>query len=132
MKRITPAEAAKKMEEGYVYLDVRSVPEFEGGHPKGAYNIPLMQAGKFGMSPNPKFLEEVAKALPKGSKIVVGCQSGGRSVAAAGMLEQAGYQDVLEQRAGFGGNGAELGWRSTPLPQSTRAEPGRAYEDLKG
>jgi rhodanese-related sulfurtransferase len=132
MKRITPEEAAAKMEEGYLYLDVRSVPEFETGHPKGAYNIPLMHAGKFGMSPNSKFMEEVSKAFPKDAKIVVGCKSGGRSVGAAGLMEMSGYQDLLEQRAGFDGNGSEAGWRSTALPQSTTPEPGRAYEDLKG
>ncbi len=132
MKRITPAEAAAKMNEGYVYLDVRSVPEFETGHPKGAFNIPLMHAGRISMSPNPKFMDEVAKAFPKDAKIVVGCKSGGRSVGAVGLMEMAGYQDLLEQRAGFDGNGGEPGWRQTALPQSTTPEAGRAYEDLKG
>ena len=32
---------------------------------------------------------------------------------------------------GRGGNGHEPGWRQTPLPQSTTAEPGRAHQDLK-
>ena len=132
MKRITPDEAAAKMEEGYVYLDVRSIPEFEDGHPKGAYNIPLMHAGPHGMSPNSRFMEEVAKAFPKDAKIVVGCKAGGRSVAALSLMEMAGYQNVLEQRAGFDGNGAEAGWRQTALPQSTVAEPGRSHADLKG
>lgn len=131
MKRISPEEAAAKMEEGYVYLDVRSVPEFETGHPKGAYNIPLMHAGSSGMSPNSRFMEEVAKAFPQDSKIIVGCKSGGRSVSAVALMEMAGYKDLLEQRAGFDGNGREPGWRQTPLPQSTTAEPGRAHQDLK-
>jgi hypothetical protein len=47
-------------------------------------------------------------------------------------MEMAGYQNVLEQRAGFDGNGAEAGWRQTALPQSTVAEPGRSHADLKG
>ncbi|MBK5254610.1 MAG: rhodanese-like domain-containing protein [Vicinamibacteria bacterium] len=131
MKRITPEEAAEKMEEGYLYLDVRSIPEFENGHPKGAFNIPLMHAGKAGMSPNSRFMEEVTKAFPKDAKIVVGCQSGGRSVGACGLMEMEGYKDLFEQRAGFGGNGREPGWRSTGLPQSTTAEPGRSYLELK-
>lgn len=131
MKRITPEEAAARMEEGYLYLDVRSVPEFQTGHPKGAYNIPLMHAGQFGMSPNPNFMEEVVKAFPKDAKIVVGCKSGGRSVGAVGLMEMAGYRDLLEQRAGFDGNGSEPGWRQTALPQSATPEPGRAHADLK-
>ena len=82
MKRISPEEAAAKLDEGYVYLDVRSVPEFEGGHPKGAYNIPLMHAGPRDMSPNTRFIEEVVKTFPKDAKIVVGCKMGGRSMSA--------------------------------------------------
>ena len=132
MKRISPEEAAAKMEEGYVYLDVRSVPEFETGHPKGAYNIPLMHAGPHGMSPNSLFMEQVTKAFPKDAKIVVGCKSGGRSVGAVGLMEMSGYRDLLEQRAGFDGNGQEPSWRQTTLPQSTTPEPGRAFTDLKG
>ena len=132
MKRITPEEAAAQMEEGYLYLDVRSVPEFESGHPKGAFNIPLLHAGKFGMSPNSRFMEEVAKVFPIDAKIVVGCATGGRSVSAASLLEMQGYKDLLELRPGFEGNGREPGWRQTTLPQSTTAEPGRAYGDLKG
>jgi rhodanese-related sulfurtransferase len=131
MKHVTSADAAAKMDEGYVYLDVRSVPEFEGGHPKGAYNIPLMHASGGAMSPNPKFMAEVTKAFPKDARIVVGCKAGGRSVAAAGMMEAAGYKDLLEFNAGFDGNGREPGWRYTNLPQSKEAEPGRAYADLK-
>lgn len=132
MKRISVEEAAAKLEEGYVYLDVRSVPEFETGHPKGAYNIPLMQAGKSGMSPNSKFMEEVAKAFARDAKIVVGCATGGRSVGACSLMEMSGYKDLLELRPGFEGNGREPGWRQTNLPQSVTAEPGRAYADLKG
>ena len=132
MPRHPPEEAAAKVLEGYAYLDVRSVPEFDHGHPKGAYNIPLMHAGQFGMSPNRNFIEEVSKAFPKDTRIVVGCKSGGRSVGAVGLMETAGYQNLLEQRAGFDGNGAEAGWKSMGLPQSTTAEPGRAYVDLKG
>ncbi len=131
MKRISPEEAAARMAEGYAYLDVRSVPEFETGHPQGAYNIPLMHATPGGMSPNTRFMEDVAKTFPQDAKIVIGCKSGGRSVSAAGLLELAGYRDLLEQRAGFDGNGREPGWRDTALPQSTTAEPGRAYTDLK-
>lgn len=131
MKRISPEEAAARMAEGYAYLDVRSVPEFESGHPKGAYNIPLMHATPGGMSPNTHFMEDVAKTFPPDAKIVVGCKSGGRSVSAVGLMELAGYRDLLEQRAGFDGNGREPGWRNTDLPQSTTPEPGRAYTDLK-
>ena len=32
-KRVTPTEAAQLMTEGWTYLDVRSIPEFEAGSP---------------------------------------------------------------------------------------------------
>ena len=51
-KRVSPAEAAKLVdEEGYQFIDVRSVPEFDAGHPKGAFNVPLNHAGPAGMTP---------------------------------------------------------------------------------
>ncbi len=28
--------------EGYVYIDVRSIPEYERGHSAGAHNVPLL------------------------------------------------------------------------------------------
>ena len=53
VKRVTPPEADALLAQGWTYLDVRSIPEFEGGHPAGAANVPLlhMQGGR--MAPNP-------------------------------------------------------------------------------
>ena len=133
VKRISPEEARDLMDrEGYTYLDVRSVPEFEAGHPKGAFNIPLMHMGPGGMAPNPDFLAVVQKTFPADSKLVVGCKAGGRSLRAAGMLEAAGFTNVVDQRAGYEGGGGEPGWKPRGLPTSAAAEPGRAYESLIG
>jgi rhodanese-related sulfurtransferase len=136
LKRISPDDARKLMvEEGYAYLDVRSVPEFEQGHPEGAYNVPLAHAGPAGFTPNFEFLSVVQKAFPKDAKLVVGCQSGGRSMQAATMLLSAGYTNVVDQRSGFAGgmgpSGREPGWGPKGLPTATDAEPGRSYEELK-
>ncbi len=135
--RISPEEALERIErEGFVYVDVRSVPEFEAGHPKGAYNVPLNHAGPRGMTPNPDFLAVVTAAFPKDAKLVVGCKMGGRSAKAAAALEQAGYTNVLDQTAGFEGArdpfGAltNPGWGPKGLPVATAAEPGRAWADL--
>ena len=57
---IMPDEAARRMdEEGYVYIDVRSIPEFEQNHPDPAVNIPILHADlRTGqMIPNPDFLQ---------------------------------------------------------------------------
>ena len=40
-KRVSVAEAEELVREGYVLVDVRSVVEFEAGHPKGAFNVPV-------------------------------------------------------------------------------------------
>ena len=44
----------------YTYIDVRSIPEFENGHPVGAHNVPLLnldsRTGQ--MQPNPDFVAE--------------------------------------------------------------------------
>ena len=38
---VSVREARDKQREGYIYVDVRSIPEFEQGHPEGAVNVPL-------------------------------------------------------------------------------------------
>ena len=138
VKRVSPSEARELIDkQGYVYVDVRSVPEFAAGHPTGAYNVPLMNMGPGGMTPNPDFMA-VMGSFPKDAKLVVGCKAGGRSARAASMLESAGYRSVTDQRAGFEGAPdpatgriAEPGWRPAGLPVTTDALPDRTYEALK-
>src|SRR5687767_699366 len=103
-RRVSPQEARGLQEkEGFAYVDVRSVPEFQAGHPTGAFNVPLMHMGPAGMAPNPEFLDVMKKAFPTDAKLVVGCKAGGRSARAAALLESAGYTNVVDQRAGFEG-----------------------------
>ena len=122
--------------EGYVYVDVRSIPEFAQGHPDGAYNVPLQHLGPAGMTPNPDFMSVMQKAFPKDAKLVVGCKAGGRSLAAATMLLAAGFTSVVDQRCGFEGGpspvgGFDPGWRPKGLPVSTAAPADRTYEGLR-
>ena len=137
VKRVSPEDARDLMDkEGYVYVDVRSIPEFEAGHPTAAYNVPLAHMGPGGMVPNHEFLAVMEKCFPHDAKLVLGCKSGGRSLQAAGMLVSAGYTNVVDQRAGFhagiGPSGRpEPGWAPKGLPTSQKAEPGRSYEALR-
>jgi rhodanese-related sulfurtransferase len=132
VKRLSPDEARALIDkEGYAYLDVRSVPEFESGHPTGAYNVPLLHMGPGGMSPNPDFLSVVQKSFPTDARLVLGCKAGGRSLKAAELLQAAGFTAVVDQRAGFDGNPAEPGWKPRGLPTSSAAQPGHAYETLR-
>ena len=123
IKRVSPAEAKELVDrQGYVYVDVRSVPEFEAEHPEGAVNLPLMHMGASGMAPNGEFLQAMQRAFPKDAKLVVGCKAGGRSLRAAQVLTQAGYTNVIDQRAGFDaardafGQVIEPGWKGAGLP----------------
>ena len=137
LERISPEEALKLMQEkGYVYVDVRSVPEFEAGHPPGAYNVPLMHSGPGGMQPNPSFVDAMKATFPDNAKLILGCRSGGRSKRAADLLVAEGFTRIVDQRAGFEGATdpfgklAEPGWRPKQLPIATEAEPGRSWEEV--
>jgi rhodanese-related sulfurtransferase len=139
IKEITPQEANDilQREAGAVYIDVRTVREFQSGHPGGAVNIPVAFADPArGMVMNPDFVKVVEGNFPKDKKIVVGCQAGPRSNAAAGLLQQAGYQNVSNMVGGFGGmrdpTGKVLapGWSSLGLPVAQDNGEGVSYESL--
>jgi rhodanese-related sulfurtransferase len=112
--RISPREAADKLAEGWVYVDVRPDEEFEEAHPAGALNVPysLDEA---------RFVAAVRAAAGDGARLVLGCKSGIVSIYAAEMLARAGFE-VVEQRAGFdGARGTfgeleEEGWARAGLP----------------
>jgi rhodanese-related sulfurtransferase len=136
IKRVSPADAKKLMDEGYVYLDVRSEPEFAAGHPAGAHNVPIMHAGPRGMAPNADFLPVVEALYARDANLVVGCRSGQRSMRAAEAMIAAGYTGVVDQRAGFDGTRdafgqvTEAGWGQAGLPVETTT-PGGSYGELK-
>jgi len=137
MKRVSPREAQTLLEaEGYVYLDVRSVPEFETGHPTGAYNVPWLVPTEGGTAQNPAFAREIGALFAPDTKIVVGCASGVRSLEAARRLEELGFTQVVEQRAGMAGvrdpfgRVRERGWQDEGLPVSTEAEPAHSHREI--
>jgi len=106
-----------------VYLDVRTAPEFEAGHPTGARHVPVMFFGAGGQPrPNPDFVAAVETVVPRTTKLLVGCQAGGRSQRACELLRDAGYTDVINVRGGFGGARDQTGrmvtpgWRDAGLP----------------
>ncbi|MCC6649250.1 MAG: rhodanese-like domain-containing protein [Polyangiaceae bacterium] len=137
VRRVMPKEAESLLAEGYVYVDVRSVPEFEESHPAGAYNAPLMHAGPGGMTPNPEFLAAMQRAFPVDARLLLGCRSGARSLRAAEALAAAGYTDLVDLQTGFDGNRdgfgrvVAAGWRDAGLP--VESGPGaRGWATLSG
>lgn len=140
VKRVTPDEAAALLEAGWKYVDVRSVPEFDQGHPEGAYNVPFMTAQPGGeMTSNPDFVEVMQRRFAPEDAIVLGCRSGNRSLRAATALVERGFSNVVDMRGGFDGEtdgdtGKVVcgGWQSRGLPVASEAAPGRSYRELAG
>jgi len=139
MKETTPQETRQLLNDGngVIYLDVRSVPEFEQGHVPGARNIPLLHADVNGqMTPNQDFPRVVVANLSKDATIIVGCKAGPRSEQAVQIMEQLGYTDVANMLGGmcgktsFTGDVIEPGWIGRGYPVSTTTAPGSSYTDL--
>ena len=139
VKEITPQEAHDILtsDASTVYIDVRTEREFANGHPQGAVNIPVAFPDPArGMVMNPDFVKVVESYFPKEKKIIVGCQAGPRSNAAAGLLQQAGYLDVANMVGGFGGmrgpsgNVIAPGWAASGLPVSQDNGEGVSYQSL--
>ena len=135
---ITPTQAQELLasDQGYIYLDVRSVAEFDNGHPTGAYNIPIMHREATGMVPNADFLKIVESHFQRDDKLLVGCLSGARSARAAQALIGNGYSEVANVKGGFGGartptgQVVEQGWAELGLPVSQQAAEGKDYQTL--
>jgi rhodanese-related sulfurtransferase len=136
VKRVMAAEAAELVKDGWAYLDVRSIPEFDEGHPPGAANVPLLHLQNGRMAPNPDFQRVVEANFPKDAKIVVGCKAGGRSLQAATLMQAAGYTSVVDMRGGFHGERdgfgrvAAVGWAEAGLPVEAAAPAEKTYAVL--
>ncbi|MBL8602986.1 MAG: rhodanese-like domain-containing protein [Myxococcales bacterium] len=137
IRRVSPSEAAALVaNEGYVYVDVRSVPEFVGGHPAGAYNVPVANAGPGGMVPNADFVAVMQRHFAPDARLVIGCLAGGRSARACAALEAAGFSQLVDQRAGWGGAKdafgrlSEAGWQAEGLPSAAGPDETRGYDAL--
>lgn len=96
---------------GHRYLDVRTEGEFGGaGHPAGAVNVPYLHSTGSGMSKNAHFVEQVSTIFGRDAEIIIGCQSGRRSLMAAAELCSAGFTAVTDIAGGFSA------WRDNGLP----------------
>lgn len=106
------------LNEGYVYLDVREDHELVAGFPEGARHV-LLDAD---------FVARVTETYPLAAKLIIGCASGVRSLRAATQLMEAGFTNVVDQRAGFAGvrdafgRTMEKGWSASGLPVSYEVE----------
>lgn len=176
VRYVTPKDAGTLASEGWILLDTRPPNEIEKAQLLNAVEIPLFvvddessitnlikQATALGMGgwwlggshmkPNPHFLNEVTKTIPKDSKgVIVVCQKGLRSLTACEQLARAGYPSLAWINGGldtacpgdlgtkdgkdirFGGIGGlseVLGW--TEVQQEVSKGFGGGYQNiLKG
>ncbi|KAL0692142.1 hypothetical protein Bca4012_059322 [Brassica carinata] len=85
------------------YLDVRTEEEFRRGHcfvPK-ILNVPYMLNSPQGRVKNQDFLDQVSSLLNPTDDILVGCQSGARSLNATTELLEKGFKKVRNVGGGY-------------------------------
>lgn len=140
MTEISPEEAKRRLDAGgWVYLDVRTVPEFAAGHAVGAINVPVavMNPAMGRMELNADFVRVVEARVAKDAALIVGCKSGQRSATAIEILQQAGYRRMVNLAGGFGGvvdpTGQVLqeGWSTLGFPVEHGQNECGSYEALR-
>jgi rhodanese-related sulfurtransferase len=133
-----PAGVKRLLEEDSagVYVDVRSVEEFDQGHVPGSYNIPILFRTAGGMQPNPAFVGIVKRHFARDTRIVFGCRSGGRSERACDLLAAEGYGRLVNMAGGFHGatdqlgRTIEAGWSACGFETTRSTLPGRSWSEL--
>jgi len=140
IEEVPPLVVAARLDDepGAVYLDVRTEQEFSRGHPAGALNIPIavLAPGSFLPWPNLKFIRVVQANIPHEASVYVGCASGRRSLHAAEILKNHGYEKVANVDSGFTGKKgllgrlSEPGWLQLDLPVGSGIGGERSYEFL--
>ncbi|WP_068317135.1 rhodanese-like domain-containing protein [Aliiruegeria sabulilitoris] len=137
---LTPSEAHDALEQTpeIVFIDVRDPKEatFVGLPDSVDAVVPLMTVadeflpdkGKYAMTPNPAFLDQVAGIVEREGRgkdeiLFVICQSGGRTAKAVNALAKAGYSKVYALFEGIEGDlNKETGhrdlngWKNAGLP----------------
>lgn len=112
-KSVTVQVAFELVQAGHRYLDVRTLEEFNAGHVEDAINVPYMFKAGEGMVKNPNFIEEVLSHFTKDDKIIVGCQSGRRSLMATKDLIAVDFTGVTDVGGGYSA------WVQSGLPVKT-------------
>ncbi len=139
-RHLSVDEAWQEMSgRGAIYVDVRSPGEFAGGHPQGAYNVPLFvidpRSGQ--LAPNEDFVAICTaliaqhRAPASDASVILGCAAGVRSRQAAELIVAHGVGDLLECVGGWHGAAGFQGWAMSDLPRATVAEDGRNWKRLR-
>jgi glyoxylase-like metal-dependent hydrolase (beta-lactamase superfamily II)/rhodanese-related sulfurtransferase len=89
VKRLSPEEFAAKYDEKPIVFDVRKKSEFDSEHVVDAVNVPLNQ------------INDHLAEFPKDKPFMVHCAGGYRSMIAASILKQRGWDNFVDIRGGF-------------------------------
>ena len=115
-KQIKSSEIKKFIESNpdTVLLDVRTEDEW---NTVGKPNTKDLGIKSFfiTISQDKSFLDKVKENINKKNKVLVICAAGGRSIIAAKLLTNEGY-NTFNISDGFSGNGQDPGWKNLGLP----------------
>ncbi len=125
IESLTPQQSWDLMQANpeAVLIDVRTKVEHDFvGHPLNAVHIPWKEAPDWQL--NPQFIAQAKQAVKDSSvPVLLLCRSGARSLAAAEVLQQAGFKHLVNILDGFEGDidkhkhrGNLGGWRFSQLP----------------
>ncbi|MBK8500427.1 MAG: MBL fold metallo-hydrolase [Flavobacteriales bacterium] len=103
--RITAAEFAERYPAEPLVFDVRKKSEFESEHVEGAINVPL------------NAISQHLAEFPKDKPFILHCAGGYRSMIAASILKQRGWENFVDVENGFSGI------RQTSVPRTAYVCP---------
>ncbi|OMO83538.1 hypothetical protein COLO4_22445 [Corchorus olitorius] len=129
---INVIETKNLLQSGYGYIDVRTVEEYKKGHvdAEKIFNIPYMfNTPEGGRVKNPEFLKQVSSVCKEDDPLIVGCQSGVRSLYATADLQTIGFKNVTNMGGGY------LAWAdnklSIKIEEPIKVEPVKLEEKPK-
>ena len=116
IKQIKSSEIKKFIDRNpnTVLLDVRTEDEWNTVGKPDTKDLGI-ESFFITISQDPSFLESVKKKIDKKKQVLVMCAAGGRSIIAANLLANEGY-NTLNISDGFSGNGQDPGWKNLKLP----------------
>ncbi|MBK7553230.1 MAG: MBL fold metallo-hydrolase [Flavobacteriales bacterium] len=91
VQRITAEEFAQRYAAAPLVFDVRKKSEFDSEHVQGAINVPL------------NMISQHLAEFPKDKPFILHCAGGYRSMIAASILKQRGWENFVDVESGFSG-----------------------------
>ena len=116
IKQIKSSEIKKFIESNpdTVLLDVRTEDEWNTVGKPDTKELGI-KSFFITISQDQSFLDKVKENINKKSQVLVICAAGGRSIIAANLLANEGY-NTLNVSDGFSGNAQDPGWKNLGLP----------------